>query len=99
MSECINSTQRVLLRDLIASKLIESRTLVGRQHSFLAPNRTAEEMDAARKEYLAEYRRTHDAEIKAYQKAYRDSHRENKRKYDRKYSKKMREQEKENATD
>jgi hypothetical protein len=86
MSECINSPQRVLLKDLLAQKLIEDRILVGRQSKFLAPYRTQEQMLEDRKKTAKEYRQNHKEELKAYQEHYRKTHREQKRATDRRYN-------------
>lgn len=96
MSECINSPQRILLKDLIAKKLVENRLLVGGNSRYLLPDMTEEE----RKKYRAESRRLYylrnKERLDEYQKNYRATHKERKHETDLKYQAKKR-REKENA--
>lgn len=79
MSECINSPQRILLKDLIAQKLIETRHLVGGNSRYLFPDMTDEERVEYRKQTRKLYYLKNKEKIDAYQKEYREKNRESAR--------------------
>jgi len=75
MSECINSPQRILLKDLIAQRLIETRQIVGGNSRYLFPDMTDEERIEYRKQTRKLYYLRNKEKIDAYQKEYRELHR------------------------